>query len=341
MNSARQQALTRAAGAQQVGVAGPSAAFIDCDFDLQQREVTIRAARKGEDVAMLQQSQIDFYHDQGWLGVEDVLPAQDVMELRQVTDGFVEQSRSVTVSNSVFDLEPGHSAEAPRLRRLKEPVTVHRVYDRIMRHDNIVAIVSQLIGPNMRQNGTKLNMKSPGFGSPVEWHQDWAFYPHTNDDLLAVGVCIDDMTLANGCLLVVPGSHRGPVHSHHFNGVFAGAVTEPDFDPGETVPIEVRAGGISIHHARTLHASAPNRSATPRRFLLFQYCAADAWPLLGPGDLETFNSKMIAGETSLVPRLADVPARMPLPPAERQGSIYENQTILERSSFAMDQAQGS
>ena len=50
-------------------------------------------------------------------------------------------------------------------------------------------------------------MKSGGFGSPVEWHQDWAFYPHTNDDLLAQAF-IDDMSEENGCLLVVPGSLR-------------------------------------------------------------------------------------------------------------------------------------
>ena len=284
---------------------------------------------------MLQQAQIDCYHEQGWLGVEDVLSRQDVESLRRVTQEFVEKSRNVTVSDNVFDLEPGHSAAEPRLRRLKEPISAHPLYDQIMRNENIIAIVSQLIGPNIRQNGTKLNMKSPGFGSPVEWHQDWAFYPHTNDDLLAVGVCIDDMTLANGCLLVVPGSHRGPVIDHHHNGAFAGAVTDPDFEPGETVPIEVRAGGISIHHTRTLHASAPNTSAFPRRFMLYQFCAADAWPLLGPGDLGRFNAKMVAGETSIVPRLADVPVRMPLPVAERQGSIYENQAILERSSFAM------
>ena len=285
---------------------------------------------------MLGQEQIDFYHEQGWLGVEDVLGAEDVAALRRVTEEFVEKSRAVRENDDVYDLEPGHSAAEPRLRRLKEPVAAHPLYDRIMRHENIVAIVSQLIGPNLRQNGTKLNMKSPGFGSPVEWHQDWAFYPHTNDDLLSVGVCIDDMSLENGCLLVAPGSHRGPVYDHHHAGAFAGAVTEADFEPGETVPIEVGAGGISIHHARTLHASAPNRSTKPRRFLLYQFCAADAWPLLGPGTLAAFNAKMVAGEAGIVPRLADVPVRMPLPPAERPGSIYENQAVLGQSSFVAE-----
>ena len=48
----------------------------------------------------------------------------------------------------------------------------------------------------MRPAG-KINMKSAGFGSPVEWHQDWAFYPHTNQNVLAVGILLDDMNSDN------------------------------------------------------------------------------------------------------------------------------------------------
>ena len=86
-----------------------------------------------------------------------------------------------------------------------------------------------LWGPDIRFDTAKLNMKSAGFGAPVEWHQDWAFYPHTNDDLAAVGVMFDDMELENGPLMIVPGSHRGPVFDHHADGVFCGAM-----DPAQT-----------------------------------------------------------------------------------------------------------
>ena len=84
---------------------------------------------------MLQQAQIDCYHEQGWLGVEDVLSREDVESLRRVTQEFVEKSRNVTVSDNVFDLEPGHSAAEPRLRRLKEPISAHPLYDQIMRNE--------------------------------------------------------------------------------------------------------------------------------------------------------------------------------------------------------------
>lgn len=282
---------------------------------------------------MLSQEQIDFYRENGYLGVENVLADADIADLRRVTDEFVERSRQVTTHDDIFDLEPGHTPDNPRLRRLKSPANHHAVYNHIMHHEGILAIVSQLIGPNLRQNGNKLNMKLPAFGSPVEWHQDWAFYPHTNDDLLAVGVCIDDMTQENGCLLAVPGSHKDRVYDHHYQGRFSGAITEPDFAPDNVAPIEVKAGGISIHHVRALHASAPNNSSYPRRFLLFQYCAADAWPLLGVSDLSAFNANMVQGEPTIEPRVTNVPVRMPLPPAERGGSIYENQSVLGRFSF--------
>ena len=51
---------------------------------------------------------------------------------------------------------------------------------------------------------SKLNTKFEKGGSAVEWHQDWAFYPHTNDDVLAVGVMLDDVNLSNGPLMVIP-----------------------------------------------------------------------------------------------------------------------------------------
>lgn len=283
---------------------------------------------------MLTTEQINFYHENGYLGVEGVLSAEEVADLRRVSDEFVQLSASVTAHTDVFDLEPGHTPQSPKLRRLKNPILHHTVYNMTLRHPGILEIVEQLIGPGVRTNGNKLNMKSPEYGSPVEWHQDWAFYPHTNDDLLAVGVCMDDMMLENGCLLVIPGSHKGPVYTHHQHGRFAGAVTEEVPDADKAVPIELRAGGISIHHVRTLHASATNRSAYPRRLLLFQYCSIDSWSLMGFKDWDEYVATILRGEPTNRPRVTDVPVQMPWPPAERGGSIYETQTILEKPLLA-------
>lgn len=282
---------------------------------------------------MLSLKDIAFYQEHGYLGVEGVFSAAEVAELQRVTDDFVEQSRQFTEHTDVFDLEPGHTPENPRLRRLKNPIAQHSVYDQTLRHPKVLAIVEQLIGPGLRTNGNKLNMKSAGFGSAVEWHQDWAFYPHTNDDLLAVGVAIDDMFMENGPLLVIPGSHKERIYDHHQEGIFVGAVTEDVPHADRAVPIELKAGGISIHHARTLHASAPNVSDRPRRLLLFQYCAMDAWPLVG-GTWDSYLASIVQGEPIDRPRVTAVPVQLPLPTGERGGSIYETQTMLKKKVMA-------
>jgi ectoine hydroxylase-related dioxygenase (phytanoyl-CoA dioxygenase family) len=227
------------------------------------------------------------------------------------------------------------------VRRIKTPHAWDPVYDGVMRHPKILAILQQLVHPSIRFDTSKLNMKAAGYGAAVEWHQDWAFYPHTNDDLAAVGVMMDDCTLENGPLLCVPGSHKGPVYDHHSDGYFCGAI-DPE-TPGLALdtarPCVGPAGSISIHHARTIHGSALNTSDRMRRLLLFQYRAADAWPLVGaqqPKSWEAWQALMLIGDDDpVVPRATAVPVRLPLPEAKHAGSIYENQRGLKKSYFGM------
>ncbi|MDQ2804922.1 MAG: phytanoyl-CoA dioxygenase family protein [Pseudomonadota bacterium] len=285
---------------------------------------------------VLTQAQIEDYSRVGAIVVADVLTADEVAELRRVTDDFVERARSVRAHDEVYDLEDSHTPEAPRVRRIKAPHLHHPAYARLVQHPRIVAVLRSLWGADIRFDTAKLNMKSAGFGAAVEWHQDWAFYPHTNDDLAAVGVMMDDMELENGPLLVVPGSHRGPVHDHHADGAFCGAMdpARGEVDFAAAVPLTGRAGSITVHHVRLVHGSAPNTSAKERRLMLFQFRAADAWPLLGfAGGIETFDALLVAGRPTVEPRLEPVPVRLPLPPASLQGSIYENQKGLRRRYF--------
>ena len=92
------------------------------------------------------------------------------------------------------------------MRRIKATHLQHAEYAGLMRHPKIIGVLRDLWGPDIRFDTAKLNMKCAGFGAPVEWHQDWAFYPHTNDNLAAVGVMFDDMEMANGPLMIVPGA---------------------------------------------------------------------------------------------------------------------------------------
>jgi ectoine hydroxylase-related dioxygenase (phytanoyl-CoA dioxygenase family) len=285
---------------------------------------------------MLSPTQIAAYHRDGVIVVPDVFSADEIAELRRVTDGFVTRSTQVTANDDTFDLEDTHAPNRPRVRRIKTPHLWDDSYLRASRNAKIVMILKDLWG-TVRFDTGKLNMKSAGFGAPVEWHQDWAFYPHTNDDLAAVGIMIDDATPENGAMLVVPGSHRGPILDHHGpDGRFCGAIdpNDPALDVSKAVPCLGTAGSVTVHHVRAIHGSATNFSGAERRFLLYQYRAADAWPLLGFKDgIEKFDSLLLAGAPTKAPRLSAVPVRLPVPPAEYQGSIYENQRATGRRFF--------
>jgi phytanoyl-CoA hydroxylase len=290
---------------------------------------------------MLTKAQIEEYNEVGAIVVPDVLTPAEVRTLSDVTDGFVNRARGLTVHNEIYDLEDSHAPDKPRVRRIKAAHLHDTAYAALSRHRNIIAVLRALWGPDIRFDTAKLNMKCAGFGAPVEWHQDWAFYPHTNDNLAAVGVMFDDMAMENGPLMIIPGSHKGPTFDHHVEGAFCGAMNPAsrDVDYGRAVALTGRAGSITVHHVRAVHGSAPNVSDRDRRLLLFQFRAADAWPILGfPGGIEKFDSLMVAGETRQ-PRLAPAPIRLPLPPATRQGSLYENQKGMKSRFFAMEAAQ--
>jgi ectoine hydroxylase-related dioxygenase (phytanoyl-CoA dioxygenase family) len=285
---------------------------------------------------MLTQAQIDEYNRVGAIVVPDVLSADEVYELRRVTDEFVQKSRTLSSHDEIYDLEDSHSANEPRVRRIKTPHRRHPAYGRLVRHPGIVSVLRDLLGQDIRFDTAKLNMKSASFGAAVEWHQDWAFYPHTNDDLAAVGVMMDDMALENGPLMIVPGTHRGPVFDHHADGRFCGAMdpSRGDVDFNHAVPLTGPAGSITVHHVRAVHGSAPNTSPRERRLFLLQYRAADAWPLLGfPDTLEAYDELLVSGTGTIAPRLERVPVRLPLPPAAAQGSIYENQKGMKQRYF--------
>ena len=106
------------------------------------------------------------------------------------------------------------------------------------------------------------------------------------------------------------------------------------FDLSRAMPCLGKAGSITVHHVRAVHGSATNFSGSERRFLLFQYRAADAWPLLGLKDgIEKFDELLLAGEPTLGAAPRAGAGAVPLPPAEYQGSIYENQRASGRRYF--------
>jgi ectoine hydroxylase-related dioxygenase (phytanoyl-CoA dioxygenase family) len=283
----------------------------------------------------LTDEQVATYRRDGYVAVPGVISGDRLEELRAATDGFVERSRGVTRSDQLFDLDPRHTAEWPVLRRIKNPADNHPSYHWVAFDSSIADIVTELIGPNVVFHHSKLNLKGERIGAPVEWHQDAAFYPHTSDDVLAVGLLLDDATLDNGCLLVLPGSHLGPVYDHFEAEQFTGAINREDLsrlDLGRAAPLPLPAGSIHIHHYRAIHGSAENRSTAQRRLLITSYRAADAIPLTPDNTGSPLYGRMVRGEPAKTFRRTGGGWRMPPIWNGQYNSIYEVQSQLSRSS---------
>jgi phytanoyl-CoA hydroxylase len=290
---------------------------------------------------MITSQQIEQYRETGAVVVEGVLDAATLGRMKAVLADWIEGSRQVAAHTDLYDLEPAHTPQQPAVRRIKKPHRNHPVFLEFARSPALRSCLEPLLGKGVggRLYGSKLNLKMPGVGSPVEWHQDWAFYPHTNDDVLAVGVMLDDTTVANGAMYVLPGSHKGPTYNHHGpDGHFCGAMDAETsgVDFSSMVPCEGPAGSCSFHHVRAIHGSAHNTSSKPRGLLLYEVAAADAFPIQGLasayGSYDEYRNSLLYGPETVTPRFREAPVRLPLPAAKNQGSIYENQTAVKRFS---------
>jgi ectoine hydroxylase-related dioxygenase (phytanoyl-CoA dioxygenase family) len=230
---------------------------------------------------VLSDAQRAFYFENGYLLVENAIPPHWLDTLRRVTDEMVQRSRSVTVSDAVFDLEPGHTPEKPRLRRLSSPVEHHPVYWEFILNGPIADIAADLVGPDVKFHHSKLNFKWAEGGEEVKWHQDIQFWPHTNYSPLTFGTYLYDCGPEQGPLGVIPGSHKGPLFDEYNDrGEWVGCLSDRDL---AYVPLDTAAylpgpaGSVTIHNCRTIHGSKPNLSDLGRPLLLYALSSADAF----------------------------------------------------------------
>ena len=276
---------------------------------------------------MLTKNQVHDFCRDGFLAVRQVLPPDLLRRLQENVDQLQEESRQATETNGVFDLEPDHSFENPRLRRISNPVAVRPVFWEAATCQPVLDCVAALIGENVKFHHSKLNMKTSKGGSMVGWHQDFAFFPHTNLDLVACGMPLDPSTAENGCLIVIPGSHKWPILDHRNEArEFAGSITE-DIAAEELEQvhkIELEPGDISFHHSAIVHGSTQNNSHDPRRLFICQFAACDAIALDRRPLTNDFSERVVRGKPATHARLAgsiSVPLR---------GEIGEARSLFDR-----------
>ncbi|TMI11797.1 MAG: phytanoyl-CoA dioxygenase family protein [Betaproteobacteria bacterium] len=232
---------------------------------------------------VLTQAQREQYFSEGYLYLERAISDEWIARLRAATEELVERSRKVTQSDAIFDLEPKHRPDAPRLRRVSNPVEQHPVFWDYCLKSVLPDIVADLVGPDVKFHHSKLNFKWAQGGEEVKWHYDISFWPHTNYSPLTVGTYLYDCGMEQGPLAVLPKSHLlDPMLSQYDGkGNWTGCLSAADvarLDTSKTVYLTGPAGSLTIHNCRTLHSSPKNESDLGRPLLLNTMTSADAFP---------------------------------------------------------------
>ncbi len=282
--------------------------------------------------------QQDQFWSDGYLVVEGAVDNDTLARLRAQMDAWAEESRKHTEpygeptvdGRPRFDLEENHSAERPALRRINNPVEISDHFYKVMTDAPMVDMVATLIGPDVKYHHCKINSKLPGSQMVVHYHQDFPYTPHTNDDVITALLLLDDVDEGNGCLMVVPGTHKGAIDSLYESGEFTGKVNpvlEEEYLKRQ-VPIEGKAGSVCLMHTRLLHGSETNLSKDRRRAIyLCVYSAADAIPIARNPMPSKLEGTIVRGQASQTARM--VPLEVELPQQPKSASFF---TVLGQKS---------
>ncbi len=285
---------------------------------------------------VLEQSQIDFFHQNGFLVLQNAISADDLRRLNKELEQWIVESAEFTDSYGKqrdgrprMSLEVGHCKEFPALRRIASPIELSDTYLSFMRDNPALDAVAQLLGPNIKFNNSKINLKHPGSKTAVKFHQDFSFEAHTNDSLIAVLYFLNEVTLDNGPLQVVPGSHKGQIYSLWQDGVFTGAVNDDveSRNVKHAVPCVGSAGTACLMHTRLLHGSAPNLSDSPRNLYILTYTAEDSYPLQPNHIPSQYEGELVRGVRTNQVRCSQYDMELPAHPTG--ASFFEQQAAKE------------
>ena len=277
----------------------------------------------------LTQDQRELYYEQGYLAFPALIAHNELTELRVLVNSIVDSTRGVAESGNEIDLEKGHTAENPRLRRVTYVDDKDPHFWRLCADSVIPDIAADLLGPDVRFRDMMLNFKWADGGAEVKWHQDICFYPHTHLGSMQFLVFLEEVSSEQGPLQVIPASHKGPIFEHYDDSnEWTGAIGPADLSAAgirDATELTGPAGTVSVHHCCTIHGSSCNNSASGRPAFVITYTAADAMPYTAPPYPSSHYRVLVRGNEPRYARHEEV--RIPLPPDWSGGytSIFEHQ----------------
>jgi ectoine hydroxylase-related dioxygenase (phytanoyl-CoA dioxygenase family) len=249
-----------------------------------------------------------FYQEQGYVIVPDAFTADEIAALRQEALSICRGECGPV--QGAPEILPGDSDDdiMRRILCIHFPHKLSPLMVETMKHPAIVNTLTQVIGPNVKCMQSMLFVKSAGKPGQA-WHQDEDFIPTRDRSLCGAWIALDDATIENGCLWIIPGSHKPGILWE------LQPQTDPAFDCADrsvgfpytdedAIPVEVKAGSVVFFNGYTLHQSQKNVAKHGyRRALVYHYMSAESllpWRRISDGEwfstLDFRDIIMVAGE---------------------------------------------
>ena len=256
---------------------------------------------------VLSDEQVTFFVENGYLAVSNLVSSDEVEELRTDTTKLARGGYPCETLEPV-DSKLSDQEVLASILCIHQPHFISEVIEKYVKHPQISGALSQISAAHIpfwdgsvKCMQSMLFVKPPNFQGQA-WHQDEIYIPTRDRSLIGAWIAMDDADVENGCLWVIPGSHRQgylyPQRSHQDQDEFDFANESYGFDETEEIPVEVTTGTVVFFNGYLLHRSRKNRSQTYRRVLVNHYC--NSWSLL-PWNVAEGESVANADRRSVVP----------------------------------------
>ena len=254
------------------------------------------------------EEQVRFFVENGYLIVPDLATQEEIQELKEDT-AFLARGGYPCESLKPLPADFTDEEALHEILCIHQPHFISPVMLKHVKHPRTCGVLSQITAAHLPEwDGSVKCMQSMLFVKPPNfqgqaWHQDEIYIPTRDRSLIGAWTAIDDATQENGCLWVIPGSHRMgylyPQHSHNNPDEFDFGQESYGFDDSSAIPVEVQAGAVVFFNGYLLHRSFKNRSkADYRRVLVNHYM--NAWSLL-PWSLKEGEHVAMADRRGIVP----------------------------------------
>ena len=241
-------------------------------------------------------AQLDAYERDGWAAPIDIFTPDEVAAIRAELDAA----------------EAAHGDQLQAAGR-NNAHYVLPVLDRIAHDPRILDAVEDVIGPDILVAGTTLFIKEPETEGFISWHQDARYIGLEPHDWVTAWLAISDVTEENGCMRMMPGTHKAPLVEHvdtyGEDNMLTRGQTVPDVDETKAVPVPLKPGQLSLHHPRVVHGSGPNRSGERRvGFAIQSYISPAVDQVIGRIWVQTARGTDFGGHHTEAKRTTEVMA---------------------------------